>query len=117
MEEVEVVLADSTTSRIAKLESGSLLGAERCCGGLWRLTEFVVRTEPEPDTMVRYAYSFTLGTYKSLVNSFKNRQKSISDPNLTGKFASEVILTQAGMVICGTYFNSKSDFDALDWQI
>jgi len=114
VEEVEVVLADSTIVRASQTQHPDLFWALKGAGaGFGVITEFVVRTEPEPGTTVKYAYSFTLGTYKSMVNSFKDWQKFVSDPNLTRKFASEVILTQAGMIISGTYFGSKSDFDAL----
>lgn len=114
VEEVEVVLADSTIVRASQSQNPDLFWALKGAGaGFGVITEFVVRTEPEPGTMVKYAYSFTLGTYRSMAKSFKDWQKFVSDPNLTRKFASEVILTQAGMIISGTYFGSKSDFDAL----
>jgi len=112
--EVEVVLADSTILRASETQHPDLFWALKGAGASFGvITEFVVRTENEPGNMVTYAYSFTHGPYKSMVNTFKDWQKFVSDRNLTRKFASEVVLTQVGMIISGTYFGSKADFDAL----
>lgn len=84
MEEVEVLLADSTIVRASQSQNPDLFWALKgAAAGFGVITELVVLTEPEPSTMVRYAYSFTLGTYKTLVNSFMDWQKFASDPNLT----------------------------------
>lgn len=48
-----------------------------------------------------------------MAGTFKDWQEMIADPLLTRKFSSEVIITQLGMVISGTHFGPKSDYDAL----
>ena len=112
--EVEVILADSSIVRASSTQNQDLFWALKGAGASFGIiTEFVVRTEPEPGQAVRYSYSFTLGSYHSMASTFKEWQKFVADPNLTRKFSSEVVLTQAGMIVSGTYFGPKSEFDAL----
>lgn len=80
------------------------------------VTEFVLRTEPEPGEAVHFSYSFTVGSYSSLAAVFKSWQSFVADPGLTRRFASEVIITAAGMIISGTYFGSKAEYEAFDMK-
>ena len=117
VEEVEVVLANSTITRASWTENKDLFFALKGAGaGFGVITEFKVRTEPEPGEVVQYAYSFTHGSYASLAQTFKDWQTYVSDPTLTRKLATTVTITEVGMVIAGTYFGPKSDFDALGFS-
>jgi len=117
IEEVEVVLADSRIVRASETENADIFWAIKGAGASFGIvTEFVLRTEPEPGECVHYSYSFTVGSYATLASTFKSWQKFVSDPNLTRKFASEVIILELGMIISGTYFGSKAEYDKLEME-
>ncbi|KAH8743721.1 hypothetical protein BGZ57DRAFT_338891 [Hyaloscypha finlandica] len=115
VEEVEVVLADSRIVRASATENPDIFWAVKGAGASFGIvTEFVVRTEPEPGECVNYSYSFTVGSYATLAATFKTWQKFVSDPDLTRKFASEVIISELGMIISGTFFGSQAEFNKLE---
>jgi FAD/FMN-containing dehydrogenase len=113
--ELEVVLADSTIVRCSDVQNPDIFWALKGAGASFGVvTEFVLKTEPEPGEAVQFSYSFTTGKYESMAGTFKAWQKFVSDPNLTRRFASEVIFTEIGMIISGTYFGTKAEYDAFD---
>jgi FAD/FMN-containing dehydrogenase len=115
IEEFEIVLADSSIKRASATQNPDIFWAVKGAGASFGVvTEFVVRTEPEPGEAVHFSYSFTVGTYASMGKTFKAWQKFVSNPALTRKFASEAIITQLGLIISGTYFGSKKEYDALE---
>lgn len=117
IEEVEVVLADSTIKRCSATQNPDIFWAVKGAGASFGVvTEFKLRTEPEPGEAVHFSYSFTVGSYSSLAAVFKSWQSFVADPELTRKFASEVIITEAGMIISGTYFGSQAEYDAFDMK-
>ena len=89
------------------------------------VTEFVVRTQPEPSVTTQYSYNIQcvpppvrapgwicgvvtltpflgrLGKHADMASTFARWQGMISDPNLTRKLASQVIIFEFGMVITG----------------
>lgn len=114
VEEVEVVLANSTITRVSDTQHPELFFALKgAAASFGVITEFKVRTEPEPQEIVQYSYGFTYGTFASMAHTFKLWQQFVSTPNLTRKFATQVVISELGMVISGSYFGSKADFDAL----
>ena len=113
IEEVEIVLADSSIIRANATQHEDVFWAIRGAGASFGIiTEFVVRTEPEPGECVQFSFSFTVGKYKTLAKTFKTWQKLVSDPKLTRKFTTEVVITQLGLMISGTYFGSEAEYDA-----
>ena len=113
--EVEVVLADSRIVRASETINADIFWAIKGAGASFGIvTEFVLRTEPEPAECVEYSYSFTVGSYKTIAKTFKAWQAFVSDPNLSRKFASEVIIFELGMIISGTYFGSRAEYDRLE---
>jgi FAD/FMN-containing dehydrogenase len=117
IEEVEIVLADSTIKRCSATQNSDIFWAVKGAGASFGVvTEFVLRTEPEPGEAVHFSYSFTVGSYASFAAVFKSWQKFVADPGLTRKFASELIITGAGLIISGTYFGSKAEYDAFDMK-
>ena len=80
------------------------------------ITEFVVETHPEPGEVVQYSYSFSTGAKASMAATFSNWQHLVADPNLSRKLATEVIIFELGMMITGTYFGPKSEYDALGFE-
>lgn len=117
VEEVEVILADSSIVRASATQHPDVFWAIKGAGASFGIvTEFVCRTEPEPGEAVQFSFSFTSGSYASRAETFKTWQKFVSDPSLTRKFASEAIILGAGLLISGTYFGSKAEYDALELE-
>lgn len=114
VEEVEVVTADGAIKRASATENSDLFWALKGAGaGFGVITEFVCRTEPEPGETVSFSYSFTARPYKSMAPIFKAWQKYVSNPDLSRKFSTEVVFTEVGMIISGTYFGPREEYDAM----
>ncbi|CAO2650706.1 Nn.00g019980.m01.CDS01 [Neocucurbitaria sp. VM-36] len=116
VEEVEVVLANSTVVRASDKENTDILFAVKgAAAGFGIVTEFTMRTQAEPGEAVLYSYDFHGGDANSKADAFKQWQKLISDPDLSRKFASQFILTeQLGVIVTGTFFGSQQEFDSLN---
>lgn len=51
-----------------------------------------------------------------MADTFATWQSIIADPNLTRKLATEVVVFEGGMIISGTYFGPKAEYDALGFE-
>jgi FAD/FMN-containing dehydrogenase len=116
VEEVEVVLANSSVVRASETQNADIFFAMKgAAAGFGIVSEFKVRTQAEPGEAVLYSYNFGGNDAKSKADAFKKWQKLISDPDLSRKFASQFILTeQFGAIVTGTFFGSQSEFDSLN---
>ena len=115
--EVEMVIANSTTIRASSTHNPDLLFAVKGAGASFGIvTEFKVRTEPEPGSAVAYSYTFNIGDAASNANLFKDWQSLISDPALDRKFASVFTVSNNMVVVSGTYFGNKAEFDTFRLQ-
>jgi FAD/FMN-containing dehydrogenase len=116
VEEVEVVLANSTIARASEKENPDIFFAIKgAAAGFGIVTEFKVRTQAEPSEAVLYSYNIQGGNAAAKADAFKKWQKLITDPNLSRKFASQFILTeQFGAIITGTFFGSQEEYDRLN---
>ncbi|KAF1996891.1 Glucooligosaccharide oxidase [Amniculicola lignicola CBS 123094] len=115
VEEVQVVLANSSIIRASSKENTDVFFALKGAGASFGIiTEFKVRTQAEPSESVLYTYTINAGNAASKANTFKKWQALIADPNLSRKFASQFILTELGVIITGTFFGPKSEYDALN---
>ncbi|KAJ5710986.1 FAD linked oxidase N-terminal [Penicillium malachiteum] len=113
--EVEVVLANGTIVRASEDENPDVFWAIRGAGsGFGIVTEFIVRTEPVPGSAVQYEFTFSIGDAKSQAALYKQWQAYVSNPDLTWKLASTLWVLQDIMIISGTYFGTKAEYDALD---
>ncbi|KAJ5613711.1 FAD linked oxidase N-terminal [Penicillium herquei] len=113
--EVEVVLANGTIARASEDENPDVFWAIRGAGsGFGIVTEFVVRTEPAPGSAVQYEFTFSIGDAKSQAALYKQWQAYVSNPDLTWKLASTLWVFQDTMIISGTYFGTKAEYDAFD---
>ena len=113
--EAEVVLANSSIVRASDTMNQDVFWAIKgAASGFGIVTEFKVRTEPEPGTAVQYAYSIELGSPKEQASLFKNWQTYVSNPNLTRKLSSTLILFEHSMIISGTFFGTKKEYDELE---
>lgn len=114
IEEVEVVLADATIVRASETQNSDLFWALKGSGaGFGIITEFIVRTEPAPGSLVRYSFSFTTGSWTDIASVFKAWQKFVSNKDLTRKLASTANVTEAGLIITGTFFGTREEYDAV----
>ncbi|KAF2496425.1 putative glucooligosaccharide oxidase [Lophium mytilinum] len=115
VEEVEVVLANSSIIRASATENSDVLFALKGAGASFGIiTEFKVRTEAEPSEVVQYNFNFNLGSTAAKADVFKAWQSIISDPDLSRKFASQFIVFELGTIVYGTYFGSKEEFNSLN---
>ncbi|RYF03867.1 MAG: FAD-binding protein, partial [Oxalobacteraceae bacterium] len=116
VEEVEVVLANSSIVRASEKENIDIFFAMKgAAAGFGIVSEFKVRTQAEPGEAVLYSYNFNGGSSADKADAFKKWQKLISDPDLSRKFASQFILTeQFGAIVTGTFFGSQQEFDSLN---
>jgi FAD/FMN-containing dehydrogenase len=116
VEEVEVVLANSSIVRASEKENTDIFFAMKgAAAGFGIVTEFKVRTQAEPGEAVLYSYNFNGGSSEDKAEAFKKWQRLIADPELSRKFASQFILTeQFGAIVTGTFFGSQQEFDSLN---
>lgn len=115
IEEFEIVLADSTIRRCSAIQNPDIFWAVKGAGASFGVvTEFTVRTEPEPGEAVEFSYTYTGGSHASRAAMFKRWQNLLADPGLTRKFATKVLIAEIGLIISGTYFGSQAEYDALD---
>jgi len=115
VQEIEVVLANSSIIRASETENPDVLFAMKGAGASFGvITEFKVRTEAEPGAVVQYNYNFNLGSTAEKAAVFKAWQAIIADPNLSRKFAAQFIVFELGTLVYGTYFGPKEEFNALN---
>lgn len=112
IEEVEVVLANSSIVRASGTQNPDILFAVKgAASSFGVVTEFKVRTHPEPGHAVQYSYTFDFGNTTAKARLFSDWQTFVSDPDLTRNLATVLTVFEGGMVISGTFFGSKTEFD------
>ncbi|KAF7309498.1 Reticuline oxidase [Mycena indigotica] len=115
--EVEIVLADGTVTRSNSTYKPDILWAVKgAAASFGVVTEFVVQTHPEPGSVVQYSYTVQLGSHKNMWPTFAAWQDIASDPKLDRKLASQLIILPFSMIISGTYFGTKAEYDALGFE-
>ncbi|KAJ7726915.1 hypothetical protein B0H16DRAFT_1591743 [Mycena metata] len=115
--EVEVVLANGTITRANATQNTDILFAVKGAAASFGIvTEFVFLTHPEPSGAVVYSYKLELKSHSSLAPTFAAWQSIVADPSLDRKLASEVIIFELGMIISGTYFGTRAEFNALNFE-
>ncbi|CAI7588349.1 unnamed protein product [Penicillium manginii] len=113
--EAEVVLANSSIVRASESENQDVFWAIKgAASGFGIVTEFTVRTEPEPGTAVKYEYTLKIGSSQERASLFKHWQAYISNPQLTRKLASTLTLLEDTLIITGTFFGTEEEYKALD---
>jgi hypothetical protein len=109
-----VVLANGTIAQASETENSDLFWALKgSAAGFGVITQFTVKTEEAPGNIVQYSYNFTPGSHASMAPIFQAWQMLVSDPNLSRKFASEVIVFDLGMMISGIFFGTQAEYDTL----
>ncbi|CAI7629535.1 unnamed protein product [Penicillium pancosmium] len=111
----EVVLANSSIVHASESENQDVFWAIKgAASGFGIVTEFTVRTEPEPGTAVKYEYTLKIGSTQERASLFKQWQAYISNPQLTRKLASTLTLLEDTLIITGTFFGTEEEYEALD---
>lgn len=80
--------------------------------GFGVVTEFVVKTHPEPGDVVQYSFTSTFGKHADMAGVFEQWQTLISDPDLDRRFGSEIVMYELGLVITATFYGTQDEFDA-----
>jgi len=110
-----VVLANGNIVKASPNENADLLWAIKGAGASFGvITQFDVITHAPPSETVSYSYTFSGKPYSQHATRLKAWQKMIADPSLSRKFATQVIFSEVGLIIEGTYFGPKAEFDALN---
>ncbi|KAM3457070.1 hypothetical protein NHJ6243_007943 [Beauveria neobassiana] len=111
--QVEVVTADGKIQRASKTQNPDLFWALQGAGASFGIiTEFVVRTEPEPGSVVEYTYSVSLGKQSDMAPLYKQWQALVGDPNLDRRFTSLFIAEPLGVLITGTFYGTMYEWHA-----
>jgi FAD/FMN-containing dehydrogenase len=113
--EVDVVLANSSIVTASATKYPDIFWALKGAGASFGvITQFKVITHAPPSETVQYSYTFSQKPFTNLAGRFKLWQKMVSDPALNRKLASQLVLSEAGMILEGTYFGPQHEFDALN---
>lgn len=113
--EAEVVLANSSIVTASDTQNQDICFAIKgAASGFGIVTEFKVRTEPEPGIAVKYEYTLKAGSTEERARLFKKWQAYVSDPSLTRKLASTLTLLDDNRVITGTSFGTEEEYNALN---
>ncbi|KAI0147186.1 hypothetical protein GGR57DRAFT_505926 [Xylariaceae sp. FL1272] len=111
--EVEVVTADGSIMRASETQNSDLFFALKGAGaGFGVITNFVVKTHPEPGTVVQYTYSITFGKHADMVPVFKQWQDLATDPDLDRRFGTEFVAHELGAIITGTFYGTEDEWNA-----
>lgn len=81
--------------------------------GFGIITEFVVRTHPEPGDVVQFSFDFTFGDDpERLAASYQQWQDLVADPDLDRRFGTELIVSAVGIIITGTFYGTADELNA-----
>lgn len=109
--EVEVVTADGKVQRASQNENADLFFALRGAGASFGIiTEFVVKTHPEPGSVVEYTYHFSFGRQKEMADVYRAWQALTGDPAMDKRFSSLFIAQPLGAVVTGTFYGTEEEF-------
>lgn len=113
--EAEVVLANSTVIRASGSHNQDVFFAIKgAAAGFGIVTEFKLRTHEAPREAVQYSFTWNFGNTAEKSKLFKDWQRLISSENLSRKFATELVISDAGVIISGTYFGPQEEWDAFE---
>ncbi|POS68663.1 FAD binding domain-containing protein [Diaporthe helianthi] len=110
--EVEVVTANGTIVRANEDENNDLFLALRGAGASFGvITEFVMRTHPEPGNVIQYTFDITIADNPArLTDVYMQWQTLVLDPSLDRRFGTELITWLGGIIITGTFYGTEDEF-------
>ncbi|KAF5005986.1 hypothetical protein FDECE_7612 [Fusarium decemcellulare] len=110
--EVEVVTADGTIRTASETENSDLFWALRGAGASFGIvTKFVVKTHPEPGSVVQYSYNIAFGDQADTAELYKEWQELVADPDLDWRFSSLFVVHPLGALVSGTFFGTEAEFN------
>ncbi|RYO77696.1 hypothetical protein DL762_009100 [Monosporascus cannonballus] len=110
---VEVVTADGSIVNASETENSDLFFALKGAGaGFGIITSFVMKTRPEPGSVVQYSYSVTFAKHADLGPVFRQWQELVMDPDLDRRFGTEFTMHELGVIISGTFYGTDEEFQA-----
>ncbi|KAJ5949140.1 hypothetical protein N7454_000724 [Penicillium verhagenii] len=111
--EVEIVLANSSVVRASKEQNQDVFFAVKGAAASFGIvTEFKLNTHEAPAEAIQYSYEVNFGDVSDKAKVFKDWQNLIATPNISRKFSSELVLFEGGVLVSGTFFGSKEEFNA-----
>ncbi|KAI1818850.1 Glucooligosaccharide oxidase [Poronia punctata] len=111
--EVEVVTADGSIKRASETENEDLFFALKGAGaGFGIITEFVMKTHPEPGSVVRYSFTLSFGSHREMAPVLKQWQDLVTDPKLDRRFHTEFVAHELGAIITATFYGTKEEWEA-----
>ncbi|KAK4188629.1 hypothetical protein QBC35DRAFT_495964 [Podospora australis] len=111
--EVEVVTADGTIQRANEQQNPDLFWAlQGAASGFGIITEFVLKTHPEPGSVVQYEYSLNFGKQADAAAMYSKWQDLMANPNTDRRFGSIFIMFPLGALISGTFYGTEAEFKA-----
>ncbi|KAI0201329.1 Glucooligosaccharide oxidase [Astrocystis sublimbata] len=111
--EVEVVTADGSIKHASETENEDLFFALKGAGaGFGVITKFIMKTHPEPGSVVQYSFSLTFGKHADMVPVLKQWQDLITDPDLDRRFGTEFVAHELGAIITATFYGTEDEWNA-----
>ena len=92
--EVQVVTSNGTITRASETENADLFWALRGAGASFGIiTEFVVKTHPEPGAVVQYSYGFNFGSQSDMAPVYSEWQALVGHADVDRRFSSLFVAT------------------------
>lgn len=115
--EMEVVLANGTTTRASETENPDLFWAMRGAGASFGIaTEFTIQTLPEPDTVLSFLYNFTSDDPAIIKEAVRAYHTIIQDPDLSRSMGGTSRLSQGAFLFDGAFFGTEEDFNKMNLE-
>ena len=112
VKEVEIVLANSSIVHASANHSqGLFFAAKGAAASFGIVTQFKIRTHLAPTQALQFSFTVNLGDTASKARFFRDWQNMVSTKNLTRKFSSELVVFQGGILVSGTFFGSREQFE------
>lgn len=115
--EAEVVLANSSIVRASESQNQDVLFVVKgAAAGFGIVTEFKLRTHPAPTQAVQYSFTWSLGSTAEKARLFKDWQRVIFSENITRRFNSELVVSDAGVMLSGTFYGTRDQWHAFELE-
>lgn len=115
--EVEVVLANSSIVKASSTQHPDVFFAIKgAAAGFGVVTEFKLLTHQAPRQALQYTFTWNLGSTAAKAKLFKDWQKLISSENLTRRFASELVVSEAGVLLSGSFFGTRDEWHSFELE-
>lgn len=117
LDEIELVLANGTIATASSTQNQDLFWAMRGAGQHFGIaTQFKARTSVMPSSTISYRFIYKALTVPQIKEATKAWSVFISNPDLDRKFACDIIHSPVGMIILGTFFGTRDEFEKIDFS-